>query len=34
MAGKELMEKTYAKLEQHADDPAIGDYLKALAMRI
>jgi len=34
MAGKELMEKTYAKLEQHADDPEIGEYLKALAMRI
>ena len=34
MAGQDLIEKTYSKLGQHADDPEIGEYLKALAKRI
>jgi hypothetical protein len=34
MAGEDLIEKTYSKLGQHADDPQIGEYLKALAKRI
>ena len=34
MAGQDLIEKTYSKLGQHADDPQIGEYLKALAKRI
>jgi hypothetical protein len=29
-----IVAKTYFKLEQHADDPEIGEYLKALAKRI
>ena len=34
MAGKELTDKTYSKLELHSDDPEVTNYLKALAGRI
>lgn len=34
MAGKELTEKTYSKLEQHSDDPQVVEYIRVLASRI
>ncbi len=34
MAGKELTDKTYSKLEQCTEDPDVIDYLKILASKI